>query len=292
LTSYVFTFLFLKHSAAVQRNRPSHILLRTALWYMVLSSIGPWALGIIMVTLGNDSHWYKNAIYFYLHFQYNGWFLVALVALFFYLLESMSVTLSRQNFRLFYNLLNAGVILTFFISLLWMEPHPVIYGLAALGGVLQIGAFTLLFAKVLNNRFTLAKRLPSSTKYFLKLAAICLAIKLIAQVMGVFPAPAQIISGNIDFVISYLHWVFLGFVSVGIFAFLNHFKLATISKNVTVAYMGAFLTTEVLIFYRGAVAAFDAPPLPHLNLWLGVASSLLMLAIGWMFLQNVISKSN
>ena len=78
IVSYWFVYLFLKHTSTEQKKTNSYKLIRAALWFMVLSSIGPWTLGVIMNTLGSSSSWYRNAIYFYLHFQYNGWFIIAL----------------------------------------------------------------------------------------------------------------------------------------------------------------------------------------------------------------------
>ena len=64
---------------------------------------------------------YKNAIYFYLHFQYNGWFILALFGIGFYILEKQNIRISKSVFNIFFWLMNLGVILTFGISLLWMK---------------------------------------------------------------------------------------------------------------------------------------------------------------------------
>ena len=52
LVSYWFFGFFLRYSDPELRNTPAYRCIRTALWYMVISSIGPWVLGIIMNTLG------------------------------------------------------------------------------------------------------------------------------------------------------------------------------------------------------------------------------------------------
>src|SRR5690606_33435275 len=70
--SYWFTWFAFKFVPNNFKKRFSWKLIKASLWYLVLSSIGPWAVGVVMATLGSESIWYKNAIYFYLHFQYNG----------------------------------------------------------------------------------------------------------------------------------------------------------------------------------------------------------------------------
>lgn len=86
ICTYWFYAFFRKHTTCV-KNTFSYKFINTSLLFLVISSIGPWALGIIMNTLGNTSHLYKNAIYFYLHFQYNGWFIFCLFRIVYFLVR-------------------------------------------------------------------------------------------------------------------------------------------------------------------------------------------------------------
>ena len=113
IASYAFARMIFKHTPSELKQTPAYKCIRIALWFMILSSIGPWALGGIMSTLGSESDWYRNAIYFYLHFQYNGWFIMALTGVFIYLLDQNKIQLPQQTFNLFYRLMNVGIILTF-----------------------------------------------------------------------------------------------------------------------------------------------------------------------------------
>ena len=287
IASYVFVFFFLKHTPENLKSLHSYKLMRTAVWFMVFSSIGPWALGIIMSTLGNSSPWYRNAIYFYLHFQYNGWFLVALCGVLIRIFEQNGITLSQKNFERFYYLLNAGVVLTFFISILWMQPHWLFYMLAITGAILQIGAFSILFGKILWERSVLQKHIPKQTGIILKFTGFCLVVKLTTQLMGSFPQTAEIISGNMDYVISYLHWVFIGLISAALAAFLHYFKWVFLSNTAMILYIIGFLLTESLIFYRGSMNVFNLPALPDISFWLTMASVLLLLAIAWLFIYQL-----
>ncbi len=157
IASYWFVFFFFKYCPKTFKSTNSYKLIRISLWYMVISSTGQWALGIIMNTAGSGSSWYRNAIYFYLHFQYNGWFIVALSGIFLYILEQRSFILLKRIFKRFYYLLNAVVILTFFRSLLWMRPHWSIYLLTLIGGVAQLIAFGLLFRTIYSKAFSIFK---------------------------------------------------------------------------------------------------------------------------------------
>lgn len=290
IVSYWFTYFFFRHTTAAQKKTQSYKLVRMGLWFMVLSSIGPWSLGAIMTTLGSASPWYKNAIYFYLHFQYNGWFLLALLGIFFAILEKRNFKLSPAIFRRFYILLNLGVIFTFFISILWMRPPLVLYILAIAGGALQILAFIILFKEIFSSGREILENLPRKTKLILKVAGLSLGVKLVAQFAGSFPQAIDIISRNNDFVISYIHWMFLGVVSISIFAFLNYYRLLRISVPIFVIYLVGFLLTEALIFYRGVTNWWSTPPLPNISFLIANASIIVLVAVGFLLLNQFLRK--
>ncbi|MCW8982326.1 MAG: hypothetical protein OQJ83_13160 [Altibacter sp.] len=291
LASYWFCYFFLKNVPASKKQLPSFKLIRISLWYLIISSIGPWALGAIMTTLGSSSPWYRNAIYFFLHFQYNGWFIVAICGIFFVILERYHFTFSRKAFSKFFFLLNAGVLLTFFLSVLWMNPHPVFYLLAALGGVFQLTAFGMLFLRLFKDRALLKHSLSPAVLFLLATSGVFLTVKLAAQCLGAFPLFAQRISSNIDLVISYIHWVFLGVVSIAILAFLKQFQLLRLSGFTYILYLIGFLLTEMLMFYKGVLVWTNGRLFSSYHSLLSAASLLLLIAIAILFLKQFTKKA-
>lgn len=284
INTYVFIRLFIKHTTLEQKQTSSYKLIRASLWLMVLSSIGPWALGGIMNTLGSTSSWYRNAIYFYLHFQYNGWFLVSLLGILFFVFEKNAISISEKRFQLFYKLFLGGVVLTFFLSVLWMKPSPIFYILAGIGSLMQIAAFGMLLKSMLQNKMFLSKTFIKLEGGLLKTVVLLFIIKLLFQLLGAFPAISEIIKNNIDFVIAYLHWIFLGTVTISIFAFLNHFKLLRITKANYIVYLIAFIITELLLFYKGFIVMSNYNLLDNFYLYLFLASMIFLVAITWLLL--------
>lgn len=278
IATYFFAWFFMKKTSKAQKERNSYKLIRAALWFMIISSIGPWSLGYIMTALGNTSPWYRNAIYFYLHFQYNGWFLIALIGIFFFLLEEKGIYLTKKFFHSFYYLLNGGVILSFFLSILWMKPGAVFYILAGIGGFSQLIAFFLLFRDLKHQKIAMA--FPSRLLFLLKLIGVFLGVKLIAQFAGAFPAIAETVTVNIDLVISYLHWIFLGIISLGLLVVLNNYRLLKFSKSSFILYISGFFLTEFLIAYRGIGFRARLPAISDISLYIVLASVLLLLAVG------------
>ena len=249
--SYGFTWFFLKNVPSVFRQTNSYKCVKAALWYMVLSSLGPWALGAIMHTLGADSLWYRLSIYFYLHFQYNAWMILALLGLFLFVLEEHQIVLSKRVFKHFFWSLNGGIVLTFLLSTLWIQPTLLFNVFGGLGALLQ------LFALVVLIKFMKGQKKDAKvffTKFQFKLiqtVTVLLFIKMGLQLLTSLPYFANLAATIIDFTIGYLHWTFLGVVTLGLFLILNYFELLKIPRIAFTLYLMGFVFTEALIFLKG-----------------------------------------
>ncbi|RUA13744.1 MAG: hypothetical protein DSY83_10775 [Flavobacteriia bacterium] len=257
IMSYVFFHYFSRNSDPKFRHGNSLRCIKAALWYMVISSLGPWALGIIMGTLGAQSIWYRLAIYFYLHFQYNGWMLLALIGLFLFAMERRDMVIPKKSFMWFFWILNAGVVLTFFLSTLWIEPPPLLYVLAGIGAITQGCGLVLLWAMAKND----IKVLPLSKlqALLMKTAVFLVFIKIALQLLTALPYFARIATMYLDLTIGYLHMTFLGMISIGLFFLVDYFGLFVISKKAYQWYFWGFLVTEILIFYKGFAAWVQWP---------------------------------
>jgi hypothetical protein len=285
--SYFYTGFILRNTPDEHRHTQYFKLIKAALWYMVFSSIGPWALGAIMSTLGKTSIWYKLSIYFYLHFQYNSWFLLGILGVVFYLFQKLKLTYQPRDFKRFFYLLNSGVILSFFLSTYWTNPPIVFYLLGGLGVILLLFAFYQLFAFILRNKYQLKAGLSSFNYQILKITGILLVGKIFMQSLTAMPFFAELAFENLDFVIGYLHWVFLGFVSLALFGFLNWLKLIRLSKKAFYLYLSGFVISEILIFYKGFVLWLGLPFFSSYFMILVLVSALIPIAVGWIIGLNL-----
>ena len=273
--SYWFTHLFLRHTPQHLKSRNSYKVIRFSLIYLIISSIGPWALGVIMNTYGSGSVWYRIAIYFYLHFQYNGWFMLALLGILLFLLETRQNHIPMRLSGRFFILLNLSVILTFFLSTLWTNPHWSIYGLSAVGSLLQIVVFSTLIAKLIRPFRQIIQSLSNLQLYLIKLVFVLFIIKIVMQSITTIPYFAEMANSGIDLVIGYLHLVFIGVISILLFFFLNVFGLSRIPSKAFSLFFFGLITSELLIFSRGLLSqtSITASPLISESL---VWTSLLM----------------
>ncbi len=287
--SYWYAWEFFKRVKKSSSSRGSYRFIKAALFYMVFSSLGPWALGAIMATAGPGSVWYRVAIYFYLHFQYNGWMMLALVGLLFYILEEQGIPLSRKNSKGLYLTLNASVILTFFLSVLFTKPHALFYIAGGVGALLQLVVFIWLIVVLLRRRDRL-KNIKSLSNHLLMGFLLLLGVKFMLQALTAFPYFAELASNTLPLVIGYLHWTFLGVVSSGLFLFLKYFRLMRFPRFFLTLYVICFLVTEALIFYKGVLMwqKLSSPFDQDLILW--VFSSFFLIPVVWLLYDN--RKSN
>lgn len=252
--SYWFAWFFLKNTPTILKKTNSYKCVRVALWYLIVSSLGPWALGAIVNTLGAESAWYRFAIYFYLHFLYNGWMIMALVGLLFYILEQNQINIFDKTFGRFFWAINLGIILSLFLSTLFANPPLILNFLGGIGGVLQLVALGMLVKIYAAQKEKIDTIFSFFHKGIFKTVAGLLLVKMILQLLTAFPYFANLAATILDFTVGYLHWTFLGVVTLGLFLFLDYFKLILISSKGYFLYLIGFVSTEGLIFYKGITA--------------------------------------
>lgn len=288
--SYFFCRLIWKDAQA--SSFPEKQMLRTALFFMVLSTIGVWCLGPAVGLMGKASAFYQIAIQFFLHFQFNGWFMFAVLALFFHQLKAK---IDDKQFQFFYKLLVTATVLTLALPVSWYLSNPIFYWINSLGVVLQLAAF-LVFVKIckphLQAFFTSLKKIEKIVYGF---ALFSLALKIGIQLVVLLPGLDQISHQIRNFVIGYIHLAMLGIITGFLlgFALQNKFingKSIWINWGLSLFLLG-FVGTEMLLFIQGGYFFFDKGPMPmyQQNLFftsIGLPAGLLMVIIGKLVTQS------
>ncbi|MNX51042.1 hypothetical protein D3C86_816880 [compost metagenome] len=287
--SYYFCRLIWKD--AQPNSLPEKQMLRTALFFMILSTLGVWCLGPAVGLMGKTSAFYQIAIQFFLHFQFNGWFMFAVLALF---IHQLNAQINEKQFRLFYSLLVAATILTLALPISWYLSNPVFYWINGLGVLMQLGAF-LVFIKMIKPRlqafFSTLKKIEKIVYGF---ALFSLALKVGIQLVVLLPGLDQISHQIRNFVIGYIHLTMLGIITGFLlgFALQNKFvngKSFWVHWGLSLFLLG-FVGTEILLFVQGGYFFFDKGPMPmyQQNLFftsIGLPAGLLMIIIGKLLAQ-------
>ena len=294
LLSYAFIYHFLKDSKQSELVKTQHHFsfkfIKAALFFLALSSMGPWAMGPIMATGNSFTNIYYNAIYFYLHFQYNGWFSFAALGLFFWLLEHYQVTFNRQKATVFFQLFYWACLPAYLLSVLWTKPDLWVYLIAG------ISAFMQLVALVLFARISIAflpqfsSKLHTWTRILMLFAFTAFVLKILMQAVSAIPYFADLTYKLRHFIIGYLHLVLIGFVSLFLFAYFLQLGWLTLknrwAKIGLVVFFMAFLLTEALLFLQGIFYWTKLGIIPGYDWWMFALSIGLPVGLG-LFILNV-----
>lgn len=287
--SYYFTYLIFKHHHT--KNKAVGLLLKTALVFMLVSTIGVWCLGPAVSALGQTSSFYQIAIQFFLHFQFNGWFLLAILAVLFHKLQIQNT----QQFRLFYKYLIAATVLTFALAIYWFESHYILYWVNSLGVISQ---FIALYYFIIIVKPTIKKAIKtqaSITKYIYTFAIVCFVFKCIIQSITLIPDISNLLYQHRNFVIGFIHLSMLGVITGFLFAILLHdcfIKHTKILKFGIYSFVLGFIVTELLLVYQGFLFYFGIGMMPHYYLTLFVSSIFLPLGIGCLIYNLLKTKEN
>lgn len=290
--SYYFVYLIWKDAKPV--TFPEKRMLYTALSFMVFSTLGVWCLGPAVGIMGKASAFYQIAIQFFLHFQFNGWFLFAVLALFF---KQFKLNINEKKFRDFYNLLVTATVLTLALPVSWSLTNPIFYWINAIGVMTQLLSFVL-FALLIQPHFKdFFAPLSPLEKTVYRFALATLALKVIIQLIVLVPELAQISHEIRNFVIGYIHLTMLGIITGFLFgfAFQNGFLNSenTIQKWGVKIFLLGFVATEILLFLQGTWLFLQSGAFPNYyqNLFLSsifLPAGLLMLTIGVFKLKSKI----
>lgn len=237
-----------------KKKSASFTLFKVSFWFMVLSAAGPMALGPISALGLKETHWYQAAIYFYLHFQYNGWFTIALLSLVLNMVEQSGVTAPGRESTLFGWIFTITTLLTYQLSLMGFFPEPVVYIPGASGLIIQIAAIYFIIRKFHQNKRAILSHRPHIYPLALLVTSF-LAFKLMSQLLTAIPAVVEFAYIRRDLVIAYLHLSLLGFISTGLLLFYGwkswlNFKTPIVLTGL-ITFLTGFIITELLLGIRG-----------------------------------------
>jgi len=272
--TYAFAWCFIKDIWKANLTKPVLWLALTAIISLVLSSGGPFTLAYIMATKSGDAIMFRDAVYSYLHFQYNGFFTLSVFALLFH---RMSDQAEKASAKLFAIALCLSVIPSLFLSLLWHSFNVYIRTFAWIGCALII--ITLyFFARTIPSIKNLIRTFPVMIRTLIIFSMVSFVIKILLQTGTSIPALGNAVFGYRPIIIGFLHLVFLGLVS---FYFLAEFLLEgnlvlkdRFTQMAIIYFSSAIIINETILLIDGMGLMLDyGHPLYGWLLW--IASILL-----------------
>ncbi|HRP55678.1 hypothetical protein [Agriterribacter sp.] len=264
-TAYAFAVMYWRNMNRARQKSPGDPWFKAALFFNVISSAGAFALAIMMATKTAHPDRYLASSYYFLHFQYNGWFFFACMGLLAHKLYTWGIRLN--NHKTIFWLFTLACIPAYFLSALWLPIPLWAYILVIVAVCFQLAGFALLFGAV-RERFGQLRQLISPLgKWLLGLSAVALMIKLLLQSGSTIPALSKLAFGFRSIVIGYLHLILLGVITLFILGYIAINQYMRMNKTavtgIVVFIIGIFLN-ELILLVQGA-GAISYISMPYTN---------------------------
>lgn len=237
--------------------------LYTAMLCNIISAAGTFMLAYLMANKIINQDLYFGSVYFYLHFQYNGWFLFTIFALFFSQMKQWMQAQHKRLTNFFFYLLLVTLIPAWFLSMLWMRVPGWMSTSGAIAAVVQVFAL-LIFIRLLvlmRQQFRLVFHPPVHLLWLI--AVVAFSLKIIMQGFSAIPALNQYAFGIRPIVIGFLHLVLLGFVSMFIIGYLLQNRLVYLPTKLAFSglwlFVSAMFLNEFVLMSQGLAAIFSKP---------------------------------
>lgn len=267
---------------------------RIALAFLTLSTLGPFSLGYLMTNGQGQSLWYYFSIYFYLHFQYNGFFLFGIFSLFFQLMERKEILFDTKSVRTIGNWMTLACVPAFLLSVLFAKPGLLFNALGATAAILQIFALALFIKELKKMRSIMRFHLKASVYNLMTGVLLFFVIKSILQLFSAHPYVAQLASELRPVVIAYLHLVLVGVITLFLLAWYAQMNLVSESlavKSIALLLIGFTGSQVCLILMPGWNNNFGESRLTSVE-WIFFFSIFLGLGSFLFFWANITHKDD
>jgi hypothetical protein len=248
---------------------------KAAVFFNAVSSLGAFSLAYMLATKSIHPNSYLASIYFFLHFQYNGWFFFACMGLFSYQLTRYRVSPPRLN--TVFTLFLIACVPAYFLSALWLPLPQWVYILIVAAVFAQLAGWSLMIALLKRSMPQIRNDVALFPRRMFLLVAIAVTIKLLLQGGSVIPSLSQLAFGFRPIVIGYLHLVLLGIITLFILSYSIAYRLISVNgttKLGIIIFTLGIIINEVFLMTQG-IADLNYTPVPRMPEMLLLAACIL-----------------
>ncbi len=285
LCSFVFFFFFVRDAKKIQDFSKFWFL--AGLFFAVISSVGVFNLGYMMMSKTATQDLYLASEYYYLHFQYNGFFIFSCIGFLLFSMKQAGSGISEKQNKLIFWLLFIGCVIGYGLSVLWMKMPVSIFAVIVVATIMQTIGAVLLFVFIKKNWTNLVLKWSPMHRFVLLYAGFAFAVKIALQLGSTIPALNQFAFGFRNVVIAYLHLVLLMCIATFLVNQILATHYFTITNKLLMGFklllLGIFLNELIL----GLMGVFSIKyiSIPFANEMLLGVSVLMFASIFWIFLH-------
>jgi hypothetical protein len=246
----------------------------------------------MMATKNYDQDTYLGSIFFYLHFQYNGWFLLACLGLFMDYIKTHLVqpTLALKAFWMMF----LSCIPAYFLSTLWADLPFWLYILVVLSASTQLLGWWYLVKCLRYNLSNIRSKFTPAMLILFLVVGLAISLKFLLQLGSTIPFISTLAFGFRPIVIAYLHLALLLITTLFLLTFMMGKGLihqTRISKFGLMAFAVAAILTEFVLMIQG-IAGFSYAVVPLAKEMLFGLALVLFGSAAILFFSEIIKDKN
>ena len=228
-------------------------LTRWAIGFFILSTVGTWALPVIMVTGNQGKEIYYWSVQFFLHFQFNGWFWFAAMAIGARWAERNGFDMRIDRITLGLWVLSA--VFTYALAIAWSEPHPGVFATVSAAVALQVWAAARTLRMLLRLRNQAYTRFSKWARILIGIALVSMALKVLVQAAVAVPYVAVMSLTVRHLVMGFIHMNTLGIMTALLLAYAITYgwldSRRTLARIGFVLLIAGIVGSELLLFAQG-----------------------------------------
>lgn len=280
IVSYLFAYQFIKDLKLLNKDFLSKNWFKAALFFNVISSLGTFYLAYMMASKNVNQDFYLSSVYYYLHFQYNGWFFFGCMGLIFGFLNLKKS--EHSFFETTFKLFVIACIPAYFLSTLWLDLPLWLYAITVFAAIIQVFAWFRFLYILIKTRKNLLQNYSPLLRYILVFISFGLSVKLLLQLGSTVPVISQLAFGFRPIVIAYLHLILLAIITLFLLFYITANRLVFVTKNIKIGiliFSIGVLLNETILAVQG-IASFSYTLIPFVNEILFGVALILFFGIG------------
>jgi hypothetical protein len=294
LISYFFIFFYWKDLNKVNDAGFSRSWFKAALLLWAFSSLGAFMLAYLMANHIMIQELYFSAVYFFMHFQYNGWFLFVCFGVFFSYMHRLGLFRFALLSRRLFLVMAITVVPTYFLSILWLRLPLALHWIANISAFVQLLVLVYFFRIIAVFKKSEGIQFTSVTRWIWTLASIAFILKTILQALSTLPFLSHFAFGFRPVVIGYLHLSFVGIISLFILGYINEFIhrfRGHVSGTGFIIFVSGFIVQEVILMLQG-LEAMNVQPIQSANIILFYCALAMAAGLIWITTGIIRTQEN
>ena len=255
LVFYAFSIAFWRSLGSAGNHKIVNWLARCGLLFYFLASLGTLVMAYLMVSRQLTPYLLKFCTYWFLHFQYNGWFTFAVLALSLHWLLKKNIIISEKAMKAYFWLMILGTTLGFVLSILAYQQAPFLFYIGDVAMLAQVGAQIIMAVVLLKHKKSIYQHLSRPVRLLWTLSILAFMFKTLLQCMSLIPSMVEFAATFRPIIIGYLHLVFLVMISffmIGLFLQEQYYQSQTaLQKTGLYVFIVGVLLNEFLLMTQG-----------------------------------------